>query len=427
MRAVLQRLGGRPCGHAELSAIAQEHDGHADALTAFLDALRAGGWLMTTVCYQGQPGYTIRPVHNPPPVPDTARSDLVLSRFTVLHREGEDFVAESPLAWAQVQVHAPALAGLLGALTGLVAPVAGPAPTPPGLARRLLRDLHWAGLAVSVLNEEDTEARLRQWMPHELWFHQRSRMGNGGHGGEGFGRNMWSKGTFEPVPPQRAPGPGPAIDLYRPDLDARRDSDPAFAAVLEDRHSTRVHDDAAPLTADQLGEFLYRSARDREVVTLNDVEYVSRPYPSGGSSYELELYPVVRNVSGLDAGMYHYDPKTHQLRLVRNPGPEVDQMLRAAANTAMVRSLPQVLIVVSARFGRVMLNYQQMPYALILRHVGVLYQTMYLVATAMGLAACGLGGGDAMAFTRATGLDYTTESSVGEFILGSRPADDRQR
>ena len=60
-----------------------------------------------------------------------------------------------------------------------------------------------------------------------------------------------------------------------------------------------------------------------------------------------------------------------------------------------------------------------MAYATILKNVGVLYQTMYLVATAMGLASCALGGGDADLFVAAVGTDYYAETSVGEFILGS--------
>ncbi|MFD0530627.1 hypothetical protein ACFQ1I_34450 [Kitasatospora arboriphila] len=53
----------------------------------------------------------------------------------------------------------------------------------------------------------------------------------------------------------------------------------------------------------------------------------------------------------------------------------------------------------------------------------MVYQTLYLVATAMGLAPCGLGSGDTDAAARALGLDWTAESSVGEFLIGSRPSD----
>ena len=61
-----------------------------------------------------------------------------------------------------------------------------------------------------------------------------------------------------------------------------------------------------------------------------------------------------------------------------------------------------------------------MAYAVTLKNAGALYQQMYLVATAMNLAPCGLGGGDSDLFAEAAGLDYYAETSVGEFLLSSR-------
>jgi len=80
----------------------------------------------------------------------------------------------------------------------------------------------------------------------------------------------------------------------------------------------------------------------------------------------------------------------------------------------------QVLIVISARFRRVAWKYRSMAYAAILKNVGVVYQTMYLVATAMGLAPYAVGSGDSDCLARLIGTDVHVESSVGEFLLGSR-------
>ena len=74
---------------------------------------------------------------------------------------------------------------------------------------------------------------------------------------------------------------------------------------------------------------------------------------------------------------------------------------------------PQVLIIIAARFQRLSWKYESMAYNIILKNVGVLYQTMYL-------APCALGGGDSDLFARAAGLDYYAETSVGEFLLGSK-------
>ena len=43
------------------------------------------------------------------------------------------------------------------------------------------------------------------------------------------------------------------------------------------------------------------------------VAYAARPYPSGGSAYELELYLAVANCEGLARGFYHYDADRHAL------------------------------------------------------------------------------------------------------------------
>ena len=97
--------------------------------------------------------------------------------------------------------------------------------------------------------------------------------------------------------------------------------------------------------------------------------------------------------------------------------------MTATSRAACVMSSdPQVVPVIAARFGRVMWKYDAVAYSLVLKHVGVYMQTVYLVATAMGLAVCGVGGGDSADFAAATGLDFYAQGSVGEMILGSRPA-----
>jgi hypothetical protein len=55
-----------------------------------------------------------------------------------------------------------------------------------------------------------------------------------------------------------------------------------------------------------------------------------------------------------------------------------------------------------------------------LKHVGVLMQTLYLVATAMDLGACAQGFGDTAAFVTAAGVTELEECSVGSMIIGSR-------
>ncbi|GAA1774388.1 SagB family peptide dehydrogenase [Streptomonospora arabica] len=417
---VLARLAQGAFRPADLVADAAQDAGPGE-VEALLAKLEVGGWLAAAVHYAGRPLYVLLPESPLGAGPGSSGDGAVLSRFTVVRRESDRLVAESPLASARLETGDPAVQAAVGVLAGAGGAAELSAVEPAAAVRkRLVADLLRSGLAVPSADEEETALRLRQWQPHELWFHRRSRMGDRSDAAEGYGRTMWARGSLDPLPARPEPYPGPEIPLHRPSLEALRRDDPTLTSVVEGRRSRRVHDDDNPITVDQLGELLYRCARVRSVRAGGGVEYPSRPHPSGGSVYELELYPVVRLASGLDAGMYHYDAHAHRLRLVQEAGPDVRRLLRTALRAAPTPGTPQVLIVVAARFGRLMWIYEQMPYSLILKHVGVLYQTMYLVATAMGLAACGLGGGDATDFNAATGRDYATESAVGEFSLGSR-------
>lgn len=397
-RAVLTRLTEEPAPAADLEALE----------TGFVAALRAGGWLVTTVHWAGRDLYSLQPVDSGAGPAATGPAET-LSRFAVLRREGDQMVAESPLARARLVIHDPAVTAVVADLARADAP----------WAPALLEDLARVGLAGPRAQDDDPALRL--WNPPDLWLHGRSRLGNGGYAGAGFGRTGWAAPFVEPA--AEPDGDGPVVQLDRPDLAALARDDRPLAAVLEDRRSIRVYDHDHPITIRQLGELLYRCAAERR----RGPDRIGRPYPAGGGMYELELYPVVRHVDGLAPGMYHYRPHTHQLGLVRGPGPQVDRLLQGARWSSMAPAEPQVLIVLAARFGRLSSMYEQLAYSLILKHVGVLYQTLYLVATAMGLAPCGLGAGDASAFTDATGLDYPAESSVGEFMLGSRPATDGEK
>jgi SagB-type dehydrogenase family enzyme len=235
------------------------------------------------------------------------------------------------------------------------------------------------------------------------------------------------------VPPAPALKPIPenavTIPLAKPDLDALAKGDWTFTQILEGRMSVRDYG-TSPLSVMELGEFLYRSARVRRTETYDidtsagkvPMDFAYRPYPGGGGLHELEVYCLVQSCEGLDAGLYHYAPLEHALIKVADMTLEVELLAESAAVSASkpVGSV-QVVILLASRFRRIAWKYETMAYALTLKNVGVVYQTMYLVATAMGLAPCALGAGNADLFAAAIGSDYFSETSVGEFLLGSLP------
>jgi SagB-type dehydrogenase family enzyme len=406
-RALLARLAAGPATVAELAAAAVE------PVAEPLARWQADGWLDITTRSGHRPAYRIRPFRRPPPAPDLPRPEaLVLSRFAVVRRDEPDLLIESPRAWCDVQLHDPALLSTI-----LDAPV----PAGDALADRLAYHLWWAGMLVPPGAEQQVLAT-RAWYPHELWFHHRSRHGDRQSVEDGFAATFWLRDEFDPPPADPPPLAGPSVALSRPDPARLRATDPPLAMVVEKRRSVRIYDDAAPLSAAQLGELLFRCARISGTSEGDgDPTHARRPYPVGGGLYDLDLYPVVNQVAGQAPGMYRYHPQSHRLETVCGPNRATRALLESARSAAALPGLPQLLLVISARFARSMYRYQQLSYALILKNVGVLYQQLYLAATAMGLAPCALGSGDVDAFAEATGCDPLTESSVGEFVLGSAP------
>lgn len=408
-----QALSREAATASELSAAAEPGE-----VNSLLDRLASAGWLTVTVRDAGRQWYSILPFGPPGPAPRQRTGDLVLSKFTILHRDSAGFILEHPLARCDIRIDD---ARLLAMLDGSVAADAGP-PT-----ARFAADLFRYGFLV-VAGAEDGDFESLSWSAHDLWFHRRSTLGERVSTWEQFGPTRWARDRFGQPPARRPDYAGEPIALVTPDLADRRTHDPTLTTVAEERVSTRTFDDAEPITVDELAELLYRTARTREVRPAGPgEELLSRPYPSGGGLYELELYPVVRNVAGLPPGMFHYDSFEHLLRPVAGAdSPAVAQLLKPAAATLTGGAEPQVLLVIAARAGRIMWTYQQIGYATVLKDVGALMQTIYLAATAMGLGACAQGFSDTAAFVAATGVDERQECSVGSIIIGSAGAPPRQ-
>lgn len=354
----------------------------------------------------------------------TAETRLMLSRFVYFRRLDGEFVMESPLALYRASLLTPELGGVVAALTRPRS--VGELVQEHGVECRVLAELVGAGLLHTVepggdepsLPEDDAR-RLRSWSFHDLLFHTRSRSGR---------HDYPAGGTFpfrdrEPFLPAVKPAVrGERVRLFRPDLTEVAARDVSLTEVLESRRSVRTYGPCG-MSADQLGEFLYRTLRVRYRVgpLSEDSPYQSssRPYPSGGAVYDTETYLVVHRCEGLARGVYHYDPLAHELRVLHGSGPGFKDLF-GSYRTA-VPAAPDVLFVFTSRFGRLSLKYESISYGVALRNLGALYQTLYLVATSMSLAACAVGIGDIEATSRALGVEFTEEPAIGEFVLGSMP------
>jgi len=376
------------------------------------------GFICRTFELDGRPLLQIVPTGRAAPecVEVVEEGRFRLSRFTLLRREDAGLVVESPLAHSRLYSADPRV---IGWLAGLAATLSWDeqAALLPELDRSSLGRLLGVLLASSLVEDATLEEspERRGWEVHDLYFHASSRLGRSGNG---YGSTYRMESLLPPQPLLKPAAGNPIVSLPKPDLERLQQEDRPFSAALQARRSLRMQGEV-PISLNQLGEFLYRVGREREVRSDERGETGNRPYPTGGALYELELYLAVNRCQDLEPGLYHYRPLQHELSLIASPNPLV-QALSAAAGAA-IRSAepPQVLLVMTARFGRVNWKYQSLAYALILKDVGVVMQTMYLVATAMDLAPCAIGGGDSDLFAQAAELNYLSEGSVGEFALGS--------
>lgn len=367
--------------------------------------------------------------------PYWTQTRLGLSRFAYQHPYEGTMVLESPLSKFRVKLLDWRASALLAQLAQpqTLATLTPPPYLGPETAYQFL-NLLWAA---GFLTADPEPPSLQLWDFHNLLFHSRSRSGRHDYPGIDNDIEKWS--DFPLVKP---PMSDRIVPLPHPNLGALMYNDATLTQALEARKSVRQFDDNHPISIEQLSELLYRTARVKELMGIEewlgknwreildfkaDIDYGElsrRPYPNGGAMYELEIYPVVRRCEGLDTGLYHYDPLNHQLEQIMGPQGNIFALSgyhNFVNNLPDGLGSPQVILVITARFGRLFRRYRSLGYALVLKHVGVLQQNFYLVATNMGLAPCAWGVGDSDAFGRAAGLDYVEESAVGEFAIGSLP------
>ncbi|WP_341947726.1 SagB family peptide dehydrogenase [Microbacterium sp. LWH11-1.2] len=418
-RRAFDRLRAGPADAAALDAVAEAGDplGRARWLLWSRRAIAQGLIEFRHLAADGSLLAVFVPVHAD--APDLAREPpapwarVRLSRFAHLARRGDALVLESPIASMRVELSAAAGATVLSFAHS---PVARGDDDP-----RLVADLCAAGLLVEVDQDgtarEDRDPAIAPWEPHDLQLHARSRGGRGDHARGGTFR--FAERRPAPAALRHAAG-RTGIALPRPDLERLLVDDVPLARAMEERVSRR---ELAPLDLARLGEFLFRTVRVRRELAAGAGAHgyprLDRPHAAAGGISELITYLAISACDGVGGGLYRYDPIGHRLELVAPDGPLVSHLLEEARRASGAVAVPPVLVILAADFARLSWKYESIAYALLLKDVGVVYQTMQLAATAMGLGSCPLGGGDSEAFSRAAGTDPLAETSVGELMLGS--------
>jgi SagB-type dehydrogenase family enzyme len=387
-------------GRLRLNASDDDVETRCAALLFQLDRL---GLLARTLSSGGRRLVSCVPLRPPPgATPDRPpEGALQLSPRALARFEGSLISLEAPGSWARMTIHDRDLLPLLHDLA-VGRPASEVAAAAAGHSEQailaVLALMSWCGLLGGPKDDG--------WYGHDLLFHARTR--------RGYARVLLGK--ISPGEETAArPDPGAPVEgkrhiaLEAPDLARILAEDAPYALVAERRQSIR-RQGFTPITSGQLSEFLFRTLHERGG---------RRPYPSGGACYPLKAYLAIHQCRGVAPGLYAYSSSRHDLCIVGESGPGLDELLADAAGAADIERLPQIVLVLAARFARTQRVYGALSYSLILKEVGAVFQAAMMAAAAIGLGTCPLGCGNSLQFSNLVGVDPLTETSVGEMIVGS--------
>lgn len=403
---LLHALLGKGATHAQLMALAGDETGQY--VSGFLRSLalrQALEWFFgppaQPLCHLESFNGTYCPLLIALPA---AALRLPLSRFVSLRRYGDAAILDSPEVHARLTV-APAGMKLLDGLFDFAAGSNDSASFRTFLA--------CAGFLEPPKPEPAARAA---WEFHDLQFHDATRQALGMRP---IAKRDRLAGTY--------PKPSPEKPVMSPDriaLPAPMDRpSPPFAQVLAARRSIR-RPASQPLRLDDLSTLLWQCFRAADVPGRPDVR-LWRPVPAGGAIHALEYYLGIRRCDGLESGFYHYREQEHALyRLPSRPVLEERLNYRTAAAMGEPETLPDCVIVMASRHPLLARGYEGIAYRLALLQAGAAMQTLYLAATALGLAPCANGSGDSGLFEALTNLSPFEETAIAEFaVSGGTEAD----
>jgi SagB-type dehydrogenase family enzyme len=140
----------------------------------------------------------------------------------------------------------------------------------------------------------------------------------------------------------------------------------------------------------------------------------TRPLPSAGALYPLELYVATRSVDGIDDGLHHYHALDHALEPMR-AGPMVSELGDTLLGQHFLDAA-NAIIFLTAVFERTLKKYGPRGYRYVLFEAGHAAQNVCLLATELGLGSLCVGGFYDGRLNRSIGLDGTSEAVL--YLVG---------
>ncbi len=154
-----------------------------------------------------------------------------------------------------------------------------------------------------------------------------------------------------------------------------------FEELLLKRRSIREYL-GEPLTIKELSHILFAAygvTDDRGFKTV----------PSAGATYPLEIYINIRDVLGLEEGLYHYIPEEHSIEMIDDN--EYSRELAIASLNQMFIAVAPITLIIAADYYRTISVYGERGFRYVHMEVGHVAQNVYLMATALNLGTVSVG------------------------------------
>ena len=159
------------------------------------------------------------------------------------------------------------------------------------------------------------------------------------------------------------------------------DSQTSIEQALQARRSVRSYS-SDPLTLAEVSQLLWAA----QGITDPDGY---RTAPSAGALYPLDIFVVAGNVTGLPAGVYHYEPHGHELILTIE-GDLRQNVYEAALQQSALKDAA-IVIVITAVYERTTVKYGPRGIQYVHMEVGHAAQNIYLQVESLGLGTVFIG------------------------------------
>lgn len=158
--------------------------------------------------------------------------------------------------------------------------------------------------------------------------------------------------------------------------------------ILNDRKSRRVYKEES-LTIEELSFLLWATQGVKKVVG-KERKASFRMVPSAGAKHPIETYIFVKNVEGLEEGLYHYLALDHQLEFIEMIEDQIDKLTEATCGQVFFGN-SSVSFIWTVIPYRTEWRYTVMAQKYALIDVGHVCQNLYIACEAIGCGTCAIG------------------------------------